>query len=212
MKRNKRNKKIFISFVSVLMILCITPQALAYDQGAAQRYSDQYVLSPNLAYRYWDGGDCTNFVSQCMKAGGMAESDDWYYNNYFSQSATWIHANELKEFFKNKLNLVPLSRWSKYGFVNEWGYEYYSYVNDSNRIEGLGSEIIFYDWNADGEMNHAAIVVGTNHPIDDPHGTSVGDLINQHTKNRQWKYWHLDYYNEHRNYTEIYAYRLPDSV
>lgn len=215
MKKYRKFKKATAVLMIIALFSCCSLQTLAYDHAAAQRYSDQYVLSPNPAYRYWPGGDCTNFVSQCMKAGGMAESDDWYYNHFFSQSLTWVNANELKEHLKLRVGATLLSRWSKYGYTLGNGIQFFAYINNSDVIQGWGNEIIFYDWTGDGLMDHASIVVGTNNPIDDSYpegGTVVGDLINQHTTNRRWKYWHLDYFNDDKATTEICAYRLPNNV
>lgn len=98
----------------MLLLSCISINAFAtFDQAKAQRYADTYALSSNSLYRYWPDNDCTNFVSQCLYAGGMKECDDWYYNNALSQSATWIQANQLKEYLKNDVKATLLGRWKK---------------------------------------------------------------------------------------------------
>ena len=197
----------------MLLLSCISLNAFAtFDQAKAQRYADTNALSSNSLYRYWPDNDCTNFVSQCLYAGGMKECDDWYYNNALSQSATWIQANQLKEYLKNDVKATLLGRWKKTSGKNSYGTQYYAYVNNSNNIKGLGSEIIFYDWEDDGKMNHASNVVGTNEPKDDPNGPGVGDLIDAHTKARKWQYWHLDGHNKYKLSTAIYAYRLPSTI
>jgi hypothetical protein len=47
------------------------PLAL-YDRAAAVAYARKWALSRNPAYYDYDplGGDCTNFASQCVLAGG----------------------------------------------------------------------------------------------------------------------------------------------
>ena len=64
----------------------------------------------------------------------------------------------------------------------------------------------FYDWNDDSIIDHTAICVGTGYPLDGPRYYS--DLIDQHTTNRKQVTWHLDYFNQSRNSTAIYAFGL----
>lgn len=82
----------------------------------------------------------------------------------------------------------------------------YAYINNSGNLSGDGTEIIFYDWNDDGIIDHTAICVGTGYPLDGPRYYS--DLIDQHTTNRKQVTWHLDYFNQNRNSTAIYAFGL----
>lgn len=49
-----------------------------YNRGNAVSYAHTYALSPNSAWRYYDGEDCTNFVSQCVYYGGIPASSYWY--------------------------------------------------------------------------------------------------------------------------------------
>ena len=42
----------------------------------------------------------------------------------------------------------------------------YAYINNSGNLSGDGTEIIFYDWNDDGIIDHTAICVGTGYPLD----------------------------------------------
>jgi hypothetical protein len=59
-----------------------------YNNDKAVKYALTYALAPNPEYRYLKGrddggGDCTNFISQCLKAGGAPfayDSSPWWYN------------------------------------------------------------------------------------------------------------------------------------
>mgnify|MGYP000444914627 CR=1 FL=1 len=76
-----------------------------YDGIAAAEYAKRWVKEPNpeyADYRY-DGGDCTNFVSQALRAGGMEDRNDdgywlsdsaWFYNGPSpgQRSGSWTHA------------------------------------------------------------------------------------------------------------------------
>lgn len=43
-----------------------------YNRVNAANYAEQYAIDHNTEYEYFaSGGDCTNFVSQCVVAGGM---------------------------------------------------------------------------------------------------------------------------------------------
>ncbi|WNF00464.1 amidase domain-containing protein [Streptomyces luomodiensis] len=79
-----------------------TKPAGSYDYAAMASYAEKYWQNYNTAYRKFndDGGDCTNFVSQALKAGGWAHQsgdyDDyhsWWYDTSY-QSTSWVGANE----------------------------------------------------------------------------------------------------------------------
>lgn len=50
---------------------------------------------PNLNYR---GGDCANYVSQCMLAGNMSQTNGWYYKNG-SYSSAWSYCPTQYKYF-----------------------------------------------------------------------------------------------------------------
>lgn len=67
------------------------PQNIEYNRTNAQSYIGMYTTSPNSAYHYFtypdEGGDCTSFASQVVRAGGMSMTaavdnpgdSSWYY-------------------------------------------------------------------------------------------------------------------------------------
>ncbi|AZM51282.1 hypothetical protein DMA15_00685 [Streptomyces sp. WAC 01529] len=74
----------------------------AYDYSAMARYAERYWSNYNPAYRKFNGagGDCTNFVSQALKAGGWKpvpgsalDYRNWWYERA-SQSTSWVGVNE----------------------------------------------------------------------------------------------------------------------
>ncbi|MGA4847333.1 amidase domain-containing protein [Streptomyces sp. G5(2025)] len=76
--------------------------ATTYDYAAMARYAEKYWYSYNPAYRTFNGsgGDCTNFVSQALHAGGWKpvpgsayDYRNWWYDGA-SQSTSWIGVNE----------------------------------------------------------------------------------------------------------------------
>lgn len=63
-----------------------------YDYVSAVNYARKYAIVSNPAFINYDnkGGDCTNFVSQCLHAGGMPYNSTWKpYTN------AWLRVNEL---------------------------------------------------------------------------------------------------------------------
>ncbi|UFQ14210.1 MULTISPECIES: amidase domain-containing protein [Streptomyces] len=76
--------------------------ATTYDYAAMARYAEKYWYSYNRAYRKFNGagGDCTNFVSQALQAGGWKpvpgsaqDYRNWWYGST-SQSTSWVGVNE----------------------------------------------------------------------------------------------------------------------
>ena len=50
-----------------------------YNRNNAVKYAYKWWLVPNInRFYYYDSGDCTNFVSQCLYAGGISMTDEWY--------------------------------------------------------------------------------------------------------------------------------------
>jgi len=56
-----------------IILLFLIGYSLSYNAAAAVNYARKYCSNYNPAYYNYanDGGDCANFVSQCLKAGGM---------------------------------------------------------------------------------------------------------------------------------------------
>ena len=56
-----------------LLLLLSIGLIVSYDRSAAVRYAKKYCNSFNPKYKNYNplGGDCANFVSQCLIAGGM---------------------------------------------------------------------------------------------------------------------------------------------
>ena len=68
---------------NIILLVLIGLASLAYNPSAAVNYARQYCknYNPNYANYASVGGDCANFVSQCMIAGGMS---------FKSCSVSWI--------------------------------------------------------------------------------------------------------------------------
>ncbi len=208
-------KKRMISAVLAMIVFvsALSVPSFAYSRTNAVNYANTYALNHNVNYSYFlINGNCANFVSQCMYAGGVQMDGTWYYKQKVfgdSYSNAWTVANDLKNYMKNNLGAERLvSKWRRTGRSSDGSY---SYVNNSNNLTNAGIEVVFYDWRGDGIIDHASIVVGTGNSADGSayKGSSYGDLVNQNSTDRKQTLWHLDQYNtKNRDYTEIYAFRL----
>ena len=87
---------------------------LPYNATIAVNYAYQHWNSPNSSYCDYaniSGGDCTNFVSQCMKSAGWTLVKTkpsgtpglyvlWYYNGCYDKSTSWAGARYFNEFLR----------------------------------------------------------------------------------------------------------------
>ena len=81
-----------------------------YHRESALIYADRYALSYNPMFGDWGdaGGDCANFVSQCLYAGGLpmkrTSKRQWYYDtpggSYRKAASSWKGAQSLRVYLK----------------------------------------------------------------------------------------------------------------
>ncbi|HCJ58387.1 MAG TPA: methylase [Clostridiaceae bacterium] len=143
-----------------------------YNRARAVNYAKTFALSPNPGFKYFQiyetlGGDCTNFISQCLLAGGAPMTYTTEYAWWYNKSGTYDTNDD---------------RWSV-----PWAVAHSLYwtlkVNNNSNIDAakglevgsaamleLGDLIFFEDDN--GVIFHSTIVTGYS-PID--------TLISQHT-------------------------------
>lgn len=75
-----------------------------YSRSDAVRYAHTWALARNPQYYNYDaiGGDCTNFVSQCLYAGSgimnYTPTFGWYYIDANSKSPSWTGVAYLYQF------------------------------------------------------------------------------------------------------------------
>ncbi|MBQ9939963.1 MAG: InlB B-repeat-containing protein [Clostridia bacterium] len=140
-----------------------------YNPDAAVEYSDKHVMNYNSAYFDFSnlGGDCANFTSQSIYAGGMPQvpggiygSNGWFYKGPNNRSATWTGALYLRTWMANNRGLL---------------------VNFPDPTQLLKGSPVFYDWTGDGKWDHAALCVGYN--------SSGTPIINSHTASKYHTVW-----------------------
>jgi hypothetical protein len=84
-----------------------------YDREAAVAYAKEWAYRRNP--RYYDfseiGGDCTNFVSQCLYAGGSAMNPvptfGWYYYSSQNRAPAWTSVRYLYQFLTSNRGIGP---------------------------------------------------------------------------------------------------------
>ncbi|NOU63686.1 hypothetical protein GC096_06555 [Paenibacillus sp. LMG 31461] len=145
---------------------------IIYNRPKVVQYAEKWWQTPNPSYEYFEV-DCTNYVSQCLFAGGAPmdytgkrESGWWYAGKKGNQelwSYSWAVANSLHHY---------LERPHKHGLTG-------TVVKDAWELQP--GDTISYDWDGDGRFQHNTIVIGK-----DANGMP---LVNAHTFNSRNRYW-----------------------
>ncbi|UCZ54149.1 amidase domain-containing protein [Bacillus shivajii] len=137
-----------------------------YDRLAVVKYAERWWNDYNPEYRKFED-DCTNYVSQCMRAGGAPKTGVpnrskgwWYQNNNWSFS--WTVAHSL--------------RWYLSG--DNSGLQAREVASPEQLMKG---DVICYDFNGNGRWQHTTIVVA--------HDADGMPLVNAHTTNSRMRYW-----------------------
>lgn len=84
-----------------------------YDRAKAIAYAHQWAYKRNPAYGDFSemGGDCTNFVSQCLHAGGApmnyTPTFGWYYNSLNSRAPAWTGVEPFYRFLTTNQKKGP---------------------------------------------------------------------------------------------------------
>lgn len=162
-----------------------------YDRHRVRQYANLYWDKANPEYMHFDD-DCTNYVSQCIFAGGAPM-------NYTGRrNAGWWYKKD-----------IPNDRWSFSWTVSHslcWylssGGLHAEEVKSPTQLD-VG-DVIIYDFEGDSRYNHSTIVTA--------HDASGMPLVNAHTVNSKQRYW--DYQDSYA-WTKRTVYRffhIPDRV
>ena len=141
-------------------------QRFSYDRRAAVNYAEHWWNSYNPDFRKFDV-DCTNFISQCLLAGGApmrgapARGQGWWYQNN-NWSYSWAVAHSLRWYLSGSTHGLTGKEVQKASELNP-------------------GDVICYDFQGDGRWDHNTIVVAK-----DANGMP---LVNAHTNNSRHRYW-----------------------
>ena len=84
-----------------------------YNREVVYEYAKKWAYGRNPKYYNFDsvGGDCTNFVSQCIYAGckqmNYNRINGWYYINGNNKSPSWTGVEFFYKFLTTNNNLGP---------------------------------------------------------------------------------------------------------
>lgn len=154
---------------------------IMYDREKAVQYAKKWSDPDNPGKVHPDfvrldkygralGGDCANFVSQMLHAGGLKMNDDWYFDkenkdNFFYTfpffrkffryfSPAWGAADSQYRYFSDKNN----------GFAKET-----FNINTVDELNKLGKsgkikpgDLLYWDFEGDGRINHATMISNVN--------------------------------------------------
>jgi hypothetical protein len=91
-------------------------RVFAYDREKAVSYARLWAFDRNPLYFDFDnlGGDCTNFVSQCIFAGcgvmNYTKTFGWFYNSINSRAPAWTGVDEFHSFIVNNQGFGPFAK------------------------------------------------------------------------------------------------------
>jgi hypothetical protein len=148
-----------------------TPEELrsrTYDRLQAVRYADLWWNRRNPQYPMVSD-DCTNFISQCLHAGGIPmwgepiRGRGWW-QHQTNWSFSWTVANSLRWYLSRQGSVMGA-------------------VEKSSADELVPGDVICYDFDGDGHWNHNTIVTAMD--------GSGAPLVNAHTydaRHRLWTY------------------------
>ncbi|MDF1498258.1 MAG: amidase domain-containing protein [Patescibacteria group bacterium] len=160
--------------VLVMLVLAI----IASSTGIASAYiynrqtTVNYAIAngeknvPGSWYFNTGGGDCTNFVSHSLKAGGWTQRKTgmiWYYDSYLwrQYSNSWTSVEQFRDFviLSGRGREIPFSR------SDVW----------TRPTQFTVGDVMQADWTSDGKWDHSMIIT----KID---GTDV--YVTYHSNNR----------------------------
>lgn len=126
--------------------------ASSFSVGEAVSYAYKYAPNPNTSsYRYFPKGDCTNFASQVLYAGGMKQIPTT------SNNRGWWHKSRKirgKTCHYHSTSWINANTFAKYMGV---GYKTRSNSYFSKNIKA--GDFIAADWKSDGTWDHIGFVV-----------------------------------------------------
>ncbi|WP_138494927.1 amidase domain-containing protein [Paenibacillus pinistramenti] len=163
------------------------PRGPVYRREDAARYADEWWDAYNPEFTGFEV-DCTNFISQCLFAGGAPinytgkRESGWWYKGYIGGqegwSYSWSVAGSLERYLSSSRSSLRAEL-----------------VDRAEQLE-LG-DVIIYDWDGDGAYQHSTIVTAFD--------AGGMPLVNAHTVSSRHRYWD---YKDSYAWTESTRYRF----
>ena len=145
--------------------------------GAAPGCGNDGFANPRYANLNGDGGDCTNFISQVLKAGGLKEDGSWFYDRATAEgSRAWSNAQGLAD----HLAWAPWAHRLAGGDYQAIVAPTAAHPNGADRALRLGDLVSYVQH---GDVVHTGVVTGF-----DAHGLP---LVDAHYNDRYHTPWDL---------------------
>lgn len=157
-------------------------ERFTYDRRAAVKYAEHWWNDYNPDFEVFSV-DCTNFISQCLLAGGApmegatVREEGWWYQDH-NWSFSWSVAHSMRWYLSGSTSGLRGSEVQK-------------------PAELYPGDVICYDFQGDGRWDHTTIVVAK-----DANGMP---LVNAHTDNSRHRYWS---YEDSTAWTENIKYKF----
>ncbi|EPR08288.1 amidase domain-containing protein [Ruminiclostridium papyrosolvens] len=126
-------------------------------------YSKEFL---NFGDEKWKGGDCTNFVSQCLRAGGAANDKSGAFQWYYNKKGTLATSNDDYSWTWSTARGLNSTLSGNYK-NNEFGPKATQKViiGDNQYDASIGEyvvpgDVIQYHWKNKSAISHAAVIVG----------------------------------------------------
>jgi hypothetical protein len=159
-----------IAFVAIIGIGTASAYTGTYNRWSAVNFAHNNCWNydlPGSSYFKDNGGDCTNFVSRCLYAGGWPQVSTnsnpalrWYYNSMSSRAPSWTGVIPFREF------VIGSKRGTEYVFSKG------SYTLPTS-VPIQDGDIIQMDWTNDGHWDHSTIVTNLACQIDPPYNSMI---------------------------------------
>ncbi|MFJ7727908.1 amidase domain-containing protein [Neobacillus sp. NPDC097160] len=137
-----------------------------YNRLKAVQYAERWWNTNNPAFKKFEN-NCTNYISQCLRAGEAPmrghpnRGNGWWYQ-HTNWSYSWVVAHSLKNYLG----------------ISKSGLRAKEVSSPDQLILG---DVICYDFEGDGRFNHNTMVTGR-----DANGMP---LVNANTYNSRMRYW-----------------------
>ncbi|MFC3750383.1 amidase domain-containing protein [Paenibacillus sp. GCM10012306] len=161
---------------------------IRYNREAAVAYADRWWKEGNPEYENFEV-DCTNYVSQCLFAGGAPfnytgkRETGWWYKGYTGSQEWWSFSWAVSDSLQRYLGASRSS-----GLRAE----------EVERAEQLQpGDVIFYDWDGNGRYQHSTFVTALD--------AGGMPLVNARTVSSRHRYWD---YRDSYAWTDKTAYRF----
>lgn len=147
-------------------------QGAIYDRDRVKQYADRWWNGANPDYIRFEV-DCTNYVSQCIFAGGAPmhytgkRNAGWWYQGRDRDQELWSYSWSVAHSLNTYLSQGQLS-----GLRVE-------IVDQPTQL--MIGDVISYDWDGDGRYQHSAIVAAI--------AADGAPLVNAHTTDSYHRYW-----------------------